>query len=175
MQEFTITEFSDLLNLSYNGALKKVKKLVQINKANQIKFSEKISETGRRVKTVYVAGDLLNSLKYEHGVNVEPVKNIKIGENTPVQLESKPVQSDIVEKLVNDVLDSKKQLIELSRQVGQIPLLTDNLITKEKDSQHWQNKYFELKFELEQVKKENIELKEKLNKRWKFPKIFPDI
>ncbi len=171
MKKTTLTELSEDLNMSYNGTVKKVQKLVQDPKLkNKIKLTEELNENGRKVKTVVMAVDLYKKIIKEHARNIEPIEPNEIYENEPVHSEfeqvKEPSSVNVVQKLVDELIDSKNQLINYAEQVGQVRLLTDNLLDKEKDVKYWQEKYFELQFELEKVKRENKELKEKLNRKW---------
>lgn len=172
MKKLTITSLSKELNMSYNGTVKKVKKLVQDKKLKEkIKLTEELNDKGRMVKTVVISDDLYKKLKKEHAKNSEPIELSEIHENKPIQSEieqkKEPVSSEVIQKLVNELIDSKNQLINYAEQVGQVRLLTDNLITKENDAKYWQEKYFELKYELDKIKAQNINEKEKRNnKKW---------
>lgn|GEM_PF-6615020 len=171
MKKATITVLADDLNMSYNGTVKKVKKLVQDKKLkDKIKLTEELNEHGRRVKTVVISEDLYKKLLKEHAKPDEKIKSGEIYENEPIEGEIEQINEngsqEVIQKLVNELIDSKNQLISYAEQVGQVRLLTDNLITKEKDAKYWQERYFELQFELEKVKREKEELKEKLNKKW---------
>jgi len=171
VKKATITVLADDLNMSYNGTVKKVKKLVQDKKLkDKIKLTEELNEHGRRVKTVVISEDLYKKLLKEHAKPDEKIKSGEIYENEPIEGEIEQINEngsqEVIQKLVNELIDSKNQLISYAEQVGQVRLLTDNLITKEKDAKYWQERYFELQFELEKVKREKEELKEKLNKKW---------
>ncbi len=171
MKKFTLTELSRCLNMSYNGTVKKVKKLVQDKKLkDKIKLTEELNEHGRKVKTVVISEDLYQKLLKEHALKSEPVEFNEIYENEPVQSEieqlNNPETNGVMQKLINELIDSKNQLINYAEQVGQVRLLTDNLINREKDAKYWQEKYFELQFELQKIKQENEDLKEKTNKKW---------
>ncbi len=171
MKKITLTALSRDLNMSYNGTVKKVKKLVQDKKLkDKIKLTEELNEHGRKVKTVVISEDFYRKLLKEHALKSEIVEFGENYENEPVQSEieqkTEPDSSEVIKKLVNELIDSKNQLINYAEQVGQVRLLTDNLMNKEKDAKYWQERYFELQFEMEKVKKENEYLKEKVNKKW---------
>ncbi|NLF83134.1 MAG: hypothetical protein GX568_04020 [Candidatus Gastranaerophilales bacterium] len=175
MKKLTLTVLSAKLNMSYNGTVKKVQKLISNPKyKDKIKLTEELNELGRRVKTVVIAEDLYNKLKEEHAGFNQPIEPDEIYEFEPVQREIEPVKevgsNDFMEKLVNELIDTRKQLINYAEQAGQVRLLTDTLMNTEKDVKYWQSKFFELQYELKKVQEENEELKKKINERkwWKF-------
>jgi hypothetical protein len=175
LKKVTLTTLSSDLNMSYNGTVKKVQKLLlNLKLKDKIKLSDELNEQGRKVKTVVLAEDLYNKLLAEHAKSIQPIEQKEIYENSPVQSEIEPVKEpgsnpgsgEFMEKLVTELIDTRKQLINYAEQVGQIRLLTDNLMTREQDAKYWQGQYFKINFELEKVKLENEVLKKKLEKRW---------
>ena len=70
-------------------------------------------------------------------------------------------ESENVRLLIEELSSTRQQLVEFAQQAGQAKLLTDNLISKEKDTKYWQDKYFEIQT---QVSKQNFEI-EALNKQ----------
>lgn len=175
MKKITLTVLSGELNMSYNGTVKKVQKLISNQKyKDKIRLTEELNELGRRVKTVVIADDLYNKLLEEHAGIIQPVEPGEIYGIEPVQSEIEPVKEVgsrvFMEKLVNELIDTRKQLINYAEQAGQVRLLTDSLMNTEKDVKYWQSKFFELQYELKKVQDENEELKKKISERkwWKF-------
>ena len=78
--------------------------------------------------------------------------------------DTEPVQheeSENIRLLIEELSTTRHQLIEFAQQAGQSKLLTDNLISKEKDTKYWQEKYFEIQagfnrqtFEIEALNKQ---------------------
>lgn len=177
MKKITLTALSADLKMSYNGVVKKVQKLVQDKKLkDKIKLTEEINEKGRKVKTVLISEDLYKKLKKEHALYNNNTEKSEISENEQVQSENEQLKNnkseEFMQKLVSELIDSKNQLVNYAEQVGKVRLLTDNLMDREKDAKYWQERYFELKFELEKVKQENQQYKEKENKKWWQVKVF---
>lgn len=175
MKKVTLTALSSDLNMSYNGTVKKVQKLLKNPRLKEkIKLTEELNEQGRKVKTVVLSSDLYKKLLNEHARISPVIEPNEIHEIEPIQSEIQPVKEhssmpdsgEFVEKLVTELIDTRKQLINYAEQVGQVRLLTDNLMTSEKDAKYWQEQFFRLKYELEKVKAENEDLKEKLDKKW---------
>lgn len=67
--------------------------------------------------------------------------------------------NDVMLAMLNQIRDLTSEVKELSKESGQVKLLTDN-------NKFYQDEYFKLKYENEQLTKRNKELEEKLSKKW---------
>ena len=70
-------------------------------------------------------------------------------------------EAENIKLLIEELSSTRQQLVEFAQQAGQAKLLTDNLISKEKDTKYWQDKFFEIQA---QISKQNYEI-EALNKQ----------
>ena len=70
-----------------------------------------------------------------------------------IQNNSKPTENEVMIAMLDQIKGLTVEIKELSKESGQVKFLTDNLITKEKDSKFYQDEYFRLKYENEQSKK----------------------
>jgi len=169
-------EFADYLGLSYNGADKKVQKLVNDESLiNKIKLVKEF-ESNRNIKKVIIDDSFLVEIKKEYNQLNEPVKNELNNLNEQVKQENKQLSQELnpefMQKLVTEIIATKDKLIGYAEQVGQVKLLTDS-------EKNYKNEYLrlvqenavltsklsELNTKMEIIEAENKSFKEQLDKK----------
>lgn len=164
MQKYTAKEFSEVLNISVPAVWKKVNKLLNDQEGRKIKQIYVESETvnNRDMKVIYIDEGMLDELIATSGLQKPKTDSNKPINETGNQYQEPVINNDFVKELINELIQSKNQLINYSKEVGKTELLTDNLMTREKDAKHWQDEYFKVKYEFDKLQEMVNNLQEQI-------------
>lgn len=157
MKKFTINELRDVFGgISYNGADKKVdalvKKIKEGSLIGEIRREEEFVN-GRMTKVVYISEDLFNILSSQYSLtnfnSFNPAENTlnELNEGEISQNLTSEINSSTIEKMLNELIDSKNKIAEYAEKVGENKLLEANLIEKKANEEFYKNEYFKIKHE----------------------------
>lgn len=157
MRKFTINELRAVFGgISYNGADKKVDALVKKIKEGALTGEIRREEefvNGRTTKVVYISEDLFNTLSSQYSLtnfnSFNPTENTlnELNEGEISQNLTSEINSSTIEKMLNELIDSKNKIAEYAEKVGENKLLEANLIEKKANEEFYKNEYFKIKHE----------------------------
>lgn len=166
-KEYKVADLATELGI----VVKTVYRMIERKDIDPANVKEKY-DNNRKVTVITLEPSELEALKKKYGKLSDntPVNEVENGSHCNNNLQSQNSQNAdalaIINKLTDNIIDLQGQLNIVSQGAGQTKLLTDNLMSKEKDLDYWKEQYFKLQYENEQLKKENEELKAR--KWWRF-------
>ena len=159
MQYISVEDFRKKLNKkdSYESYIRR------LCRDGKLEYITEESEKGNSKYMINLEGKHAKRLleRSSTDIDIEPEYTSTINQDfigTRIEAQEEP---ENIRLLIEELSNTRQQLVEFAQQAGQAKLLTDNLISKEKDTKYWQDKYFEIQAQLSRL---NYEI-EALNKQ----------